>query len=206
MNDQLARIRYVTENFDLLQGLRGLPVGLLFLMFADGIAGWSGLFHPGRTALPDLTAIALCGGLYWWISVFYKRRFGRVERSQSRFGFNVLFFVAMFTAIYFDVNTTPPVSLLSLTFSVWFIWMYVVWNERIHYLVIGTVMVMLSLTPLLPTVGLEDTVWGGGGAAFLAAMGLGLIVGGLFDHRLLVQALSPAPEQNLNDLNLSTES
>ena len=200
------RIRYVTENFDLLQGLRGLPIGVLLLLFADGMIGWSGLFKPGHTTFLDLFIVAACFGLAGWIGVYYKNRFGRVERTGSRTAKNVVTFGAALAAIYFDVTASPPVSLLNLTFTVFFIWMYVEWKERVHYLVIGVILAVLSLLPLLPSVGLDDKLWGSGGGVFLATIGLGLIIGGLFDHRLLVQTLPPVVKENLEHLTLSTES
>ena len=58
MNDHLARIRSVTENYDLLQGLRSLPMGglsLLALLFEVTALG------PFR-AVPGAIAYVLLGG------------------------------------------------------------------------------------------------------------------------------------------------
>ena len=205
MTTDLQRIRYVTENFAFLQGLRSLPLGLLFLLFAAGMAGWN-LFVPAQVGFLEGVIILACFGASWWIGTLYKRRFGRVERKRSRAWDYVIVIAATVIAVEIDLYASLPVDLLSLTLSGFFIWMYVDWKERIHYLVIGTVLVGVCLAPLLPSAGFDGRLWGEGGAAFIAAMCLGLIIGGLLDHRLLVRTLPPAPEENLDQPNPSTDS
>ncbi len=207
MNDQLARIRYVTANFDMLQGLRSLPLGILFLLYTGGIAGWIPLFDPRNGSMLDAVVIALGFGLYWWIGEYYKRRFGQVERDGSRSWKCVLSVVTMLIAIYIDGTGLLPVSTLSLCMGAWFLWLYVDWKARIHYLVIGFAIAVMGLLPLISSAGMDPRrLQESGGALFYAALGLGVIIGGLLDHRLLAKTLPPAPQENSNELNLSTES
>lgn len=205
MTTDLRRIRYVTQNFDLLQGLRSLPWAIIFLLSAGGMAGWQ-FFVPAQWGYLEGVVLLACFGAYWWIGTLYARRFGRVERRRSRFWYHVVLIVIVLGAIALNAYVSPPVDLVSLTFSGAFIWMYIEWKERIHYLVIGLILTGITLMPLLPSIGFDGRLWGKGGAAFLAALGLGLIIGGLFDHRLLTQTLPQAPQETQDQRKLSTES
>ena len=207
MQDDLLRIHYITANYDYFQGLRSLPWGILSLLVAGGTAGWN-FFVPGKAGYLELVAILTCLGLYWTIGAYYKHRFGRVERATSRFWHNVLFFGAAALAIYLDVNADPPANLLTLTFAGWFLWMYIDWEERIHYLFIGSAFALLGLLPMLSFGALDPALWGSGGTAFYATLGLGMIIGGLFDHQLLAKTLPPVHDEphDYERTNLSMES
>lgn len=73
---QIQRIRFVAANYSRLQGLRGLPVGLL--LFA--VALWANWQH-GPAPRPVFIPLVLCAvgvALYWLIDRYYRRAFGKV--------------------------------------------------------------------------------------------------------------------------------
>lgn len=196
MKENLDRIRLVTANFHYLKGLLSLPLGLLILFSAGGIAGWWSLFIPGKWGYVEGGILTVLMGLYWGISQFYKHTFGRVGRTPSPSWKVIVLLLVVFAAILIDGTSNIPVNMLGLAFAGIYFVAYSEWKERVHYLVFSVVLAVVSLLPLLPTIARSDALWGVTSAAFALTLGAGIILVGLLDHRLLVRALPPAPDED----------
>src|SRR5512146_1312414 len=76
---RIRRIQFLAANYSRLQGLRGLPLGLL--LFA--VTVWAAL-QRGPAPRPILIPLALgtvTAILYWWIDRYYKQAFGKVIQA-----------------------------------------------------------------------------------------------------------------------------
>lgn len=207
----LERVRYVTANYDHLQGLRKAPVGLFFLLLAVVGAYTLLIWRPeggadvpaayGYAFLP--TVVMLFVGtvvLYYRISGYYERRYGSVKlflqvpmRRQVLIGVVVL-----------CVFLSSSLGLLLFGMTV----LIAYWPERRfqrHYVAMGALIVgyalfgmaglYLSLT-LLP--GLLDVMLAlgyFGRLITLSIVGLYYIVGGFLDHLLLVSTMKLLPKE-----------
>lgn len=193
---KLTQMRYVTENFELLQGLRMIPFGLWFLVMAVGDLAQISAFRQGRLDYP-LLLLVVVGGLYWWSGVYYAHTYGRVQQraksaGQKLFaGWPLLLFIA---GIAVDVLLELPVSFLAIALSFYFFVPFIKALPllRVHYAFIGLVMLCLSLMPLFVTGSLKLAFFAPSGAYFLLGMGLALVVAGILDHFWLRSMMQPA--------------
>lgn len=193
--DKLRQMRFVTENYELLQGLRMVPFGLWFLVMAVGDLAHIPALQQGRLDYPFLLLIVV-GGLYWWSGVYYVHTYGRVrQRAKSMgqkllAGWPLLLFVA---GIAIDVLLELPVSFLAIALSFYFFvpFMKALPLLRVHYAFIGLVMLGLSLMPLFVAGSLKLEFFAPSGAYFLLGMGLALIVAGVLDHLWLRSVMQP---------------
>jgi hypothetical protein len=187
----LQQIRYVTQNYNNLQGLRLLPIGLWLLI--------EGLF-TAECAIPTLL-IALV--LTWLIGVYYKRQFGQVHAMNSPSWKScliaVLVLAALAAATAADYYLGLPVNLLGLTmaFGLFWVWLQPAYRPRLHYLVVAILVAALSLLQLF---GISS---GHATQPSMLAGSIGilmvLLVGGLFDHLLLVRAFKALPEEESHE-------
>jgi len=192
---KLTQMRYVTENFELLQGLRMVPFGLWFLIMAVGDLAQIPALKQGRLDYPLLLLIVI-GGLYWWIGAYYARAYGQVnQRAKSAgqkllAGWPLLLFIA---GIAVDVLLELPVSFLAIALSFYFFVPFIKALPllRVHYAFIGLVMLCLSLMPLFVTGSLKLEFFAPSGAYFLLGMGLALIVASILDHFWLRSMMQP---------------
>jgi hypothetical protein len=189
----LERIRFLTRNFRLLQGLRiKVPMGLLLM--AAGTANF-GAFPLYATFLIATFAIFRSA----MAEAFYRRRFGEVERPDRRF-----------------VTVTRPWALIA---AVVFLYGNVAWliaaphNARPVYVFCGVVLIWLWLEtgrsrylyyyPLLGSLilaaGAPNATFGylfPAMATFRAASifaGAVIVVVGLLDHRQLAVGMPRLP-------------
>ena len=195
MKKNLERIRLVTENFHYLKGLLSLPLGFIILFSAGGQAGWWSLFIPGKWGYVEGATLLVLIGLYWWISRYYHRTFGRVEYTSSPSWKVVIWLFVVFAAVLVDGTSNVPVNMLGLAFAGIYFAIYTAWKERIYYLVFSVVLAIVSLLPLLPGIARTDALWGVTSAAFAFTLGAGILVIGVLDHLLLVRTLPPAPDE-----------
>ncbi|MGB3632652.1 MAG: hypothetical protein WA982_01285, partial [Rubrobacteraceae bacterium] len=110
--ENLKKVRYITKNYEQLQGLRQVPVGIFSLSVAlshSGLWSWYTMWEP----IPTLLVLALTIGLYTLIGVHYRKKFGRVQSAphsdwdRARGIILVLAFVGAFAV---DLSFEPPVS------------------------------------------------------------------------------------------------
>src|SRR5689334_209315 len=84
--DHLQRLRYVTERYEQLQGLRLAPLGIPFLLssaWRDGQLAWA----PGTSGVGAriwfTVLIAGAIGLSLIAKTYYRRRFGNVQSAAT---------------------------------------------------------------------------------------------------------------------------
>ena len=187
--ENLTRIRYITRNFDTLQGLKMVPFGLYFL--ATG-AGWLG--EQGDLSL-SLPAFALTILAYWLISRYYTRNFGRVYPERSNIVNNILLplvvILILWIAAAVDYWMRLPVSIFGLTLAItlfgW--WWLQDQRTRVHYAVMSGLIALISLAPL-SGIGEGWSIIQPPRTLFNLLVGVIFVIGGILDHLILVNSLT----------------
>lgn len=195
----LERIRYVTENYEQLQGLRSVPIGLL--AFASGMLVISSVrllsFGPLiNDVFYYLTFLAVIGAclLYFVIADYYERRFGWVQRFSIKR--KQIVAVVILIAVLLMVGSVnlifqPPILTIWLVWGVALVAIY--WRERCfrpHYIVIG---ILASIFSFLPLLGILRTGFNYEVGGLILFLGIFYVVGGIFDHLLLVRTMKSLP-------------
>jgi hypothetical protein len=190
--DHLQRLRYVTERYDQLQGLRLVPLGIPFLLSAawrDGEFAWV----PGTTGLGAhiwfVSLITAAVGLSTLAKTYYQRRFGKVQSVATvktplaAFAFTVMFVLAASTQAD---PTSISVPAIIVALGLGYVGL-VGGMARLHYLAMaGVVALFAMLGPFGVPVHTRDVVLD-------QLLGIGFIVTGLGDHLLLRDTLMPVP-------------
>lgn len=187
--DNLARVRYITRNFDALQGLKMVPFGLFFLTMG---AGWLG--EQGDLSL-SLPAFVLTLLVYWLIGRYYTRNFGRVNSERSNLVNNFILPLAviliLWVAAAVDYWMPLPVSIFGLTLAViLFVWWWLQEQRtRIHYAVMAGLIALISLAPLG---GIQEgwSIIQQPGTIFYLLVGAIFVIGGILDHLILVNGFT----------------
>ena len=200
------RVRYVAANYERLQGLFRVLVGVLVLLAWAVVISPLGDVLASPRAADFITAgsfllIVAGAAAFLLIKTWYQRRYGRVrtisQYSGRRYllryaaGIITLVVIVAIDAYIGGLGDGPLNYLFFLMVGVGAVvdW----WPERRfrwYYLVFG---VLLLLTGLLLMFGLlPDRATPG---LFLGFLVLYLIVGGLLDHLLLVRTLKSVPEE-----------
>lgn len=200
----LDRVRYVSANYDRLQGLRTVFVGLVIFLWMAGnsvVPGWlSGKDQDTADTLVGLLIIFGILGLfgtaliYYQISGYYERRYGSVSYWSSVLtpARHKVLGVAIVVAVFLG----GPVTALLLGVAM----LIAYWPERrfrMHHVLMAVLVIVVSLVFMV--------AWPLGFASkdaldYLAptALGLFFFVGGIFDHLLLVRTMKPVPEGGSN--------
>ena len=191
MNDP-ATTRYLAANYPHLQGLRLVPVGLVFLASALWRAASASPALFGQPArLWFVVAMVLALAADYPIASVYRRRYGHIRFRLRRHVASVLVGALLVVgALWWPGILEPPVSwpiaaigglLISIAIRSH--------GLRIHYAALGGLWLLLAIGPglPLPTQFLD--------VALDALIALTLIVGGVGDHFVLVRAMSP--DENL---------
>lgn len=199
----LKRIRYIAGHYNALRGLKLLPVGLGLI----AIAIWSfwlraAILPGGENAWEDIVAFLLMYSVVFALEQlterYYRRKFGQVvmppqEEASWRLMTILLFFIyIMGTGI--DSSFHPIISTFGLAAALFlcFYW-WQMGREQTHYLVLGLLVAVVSMLPLCSS-SLHAMLFLQGNAQYYHLVDLlaGVIffVGGIFDHILLMRALS----------------
>jgi hypothetical protein len=190
-----AKLRFITEHYARLQGLRLIPLGILFLC----LAAWRGGLLP---ALPtydsDVAARWFVGGLVGAVGAayatgaWYARRFGTVEPHRFRTGGPSLLANAAIVGSLMVLHDflRPPVSLPMLYVGVVCAYTGVVQGGvRKHYLLIAAACVVFAFIQRFHVD--HET----GRTLLNLLVGSGLVVAGIGDHLLLRRTLRPPSRQ-----------
>jgi hypothetical protein len=215
---ELARTRYVAEQYPNLQGLTSIPFGLFCLeLFLLGV-GW--LILPGTFFL---WSIGITITLIVVATIFYRFVYGRsrplqrVQRRSDLFAIGVAIVLAI--VLFLNFWQHPPVSLAEIVLAGSLFLYY--WPYRrfaLHYLVIAVVIACIGLLPLFGGP-LDHSIFMcmQGGCTFTLGFGSHLnllsqslaavlmrlllsfailgIVGGFCDHLLLRRTFTPAKRE-----------
>ena len=190
MND-LERANYFTMYYDALKGLRLVPLGLFMVLIAlRDRYDWAWLGSTGDMTY-TLPLLLLMIGLYFAASYYYSRRYGSVQprNRETQWAWGCGMMVLFFVAIFVDMRAGLPISTVSLWISA--LLLIAGWkSRRVHYLLAGTVMTILTLMPLMP--GIENPMQFMP-FSFLFGITLGLlwIMLGLVDHFILMREMRP---------------
>jgi MFS family permease len=191
MTYDLEQIRYVTQNYSNLQGLRLIPLGLWLLIV--------GLVTI-EFAIPLLLAAWV---LTWLIGVYYNRSFGKVRSltspSWKSYLVGLLALAALIAAAVADRYLKLPVNLLGLTMAtgLFLTWLQPAYRPRLHYLVVAVLVAAVSLLQLFGIPAANSTFY----PVLAGSVGILLVIliGGLFDHLLLVRAFKALPEEESHE-------
>jgi hypothetical protein len=194
--DHLQRLRYVTERYEHLQGLRLVPLGLPFLLSA----AWRGghlTSLPGTSGMGPrvwfAALVALAVALSLLVKVYYERRFGdvqstvRLEAPLAAFVFSALFILAA----SLQRETHPALSIPAVIVALGLGYLGIVGGLlRPHYVVMAiSVAAFAVLGPLGVPYHTRDVLWD-------QLIGVGFVVIGVGDHLLLRRTLVPVTHVN----------
>jgi hypothetical protein len=195
------RVRYVTRNFNGLQGLKLLPFGLFMILIATRDLGWTWLGTAGDCSY-TLPLFLLMGILYMGIGRYYSRRFGTVRQKdmESQWLLGIALVAVFFGMVVLEVAVKPPFSLIGLLISLLLVYSGIR-TRRWYYWLVGLVLALLNLLPLLAgttwkTFAISTEAAGTFGFWWNTSLGMAFCLLGLMDHYRLVSALKPLPGGN----------
>lgn len=194
----VKQARLITRHYHELQGLKQLPIGLLFLVLAANNAGWWPWFSIWQP-ISGLVAAGFCFVGIWLISRYYTQEIGRVTYRSDTRRRNLLFLfhggiIAMYAASTAETVWDWPVSASGLVFAAGFALVF--WftgRVLFHYLVVAGLIALVSVLPLTGLLAANQVYLFGQEAVLLMALiGLGFIGCGMLDHGWLTRALPPS--------------
>lgn len=198
----LNRVQYVTQNYNQLQGLKFVPLGIYFILLGLDNAGyfpWLEQTIIGRTW--TLWGLLLVGGLYWLISQYYSNRFGKVRRAwedqqrEEREG--RIFIVLFLAAVIGDLLLRLPVGLAIIVFGGYLMYLARVRTQRYrwYYIVAGLLFIGIGFLPLFFNLSSENVFVASD--VFFVAGGAAIVLTSILDHILLVRTFQlNSREQN----------
>ena len=186
--NSLPRVQFLARHYESLQGLKAVPFAAIALLF-----GLNLLIAGGPAPVPALGVLFLLMALlaapvaHFGLRGYYRRNFGY---AQTRFTVSEGLYTALFViGLTLDQQFRLPVSVFALSVGVYFIDQWRPTRElRPHYLGLGLLMLAYGLAAGLVPAPLRLAV---------ASISIGLVtlLGGLYDHFLLVRLTSaPRPE------------
>lgn len=195
----LAQIRYVTENYQQLQGLRWVPLGVALLLATPLYAGWE-FTQSGVLLALWVLPVAVGLGLWWLVGRYYTRTFGHVQpiaRPKRTWREETVVWALLLAAIVVPRGTGSDrlrlllITLVVLAFIVFYLRRTGNLRLRPHWIVLPTVLAAVNLALLTPLPFLRPDHWPFHTlfAIWVASIGVGMIVGGLLDHLLLLHTI-----------------
>ncbi len=189
--NDLERIRYITQSYEALKGLKMVPFGLFMILMAIRELGWTGLGKQGDCTY-TLPLFVLLLGLYIAADQYYTRTFGivRVLPRTSSLVSGLILLSIFFGAVAIEVAVKPPISLMGLTIGALLVYAGAR-SRRAYYMSAGAAMGIISLIPLLFPATVSGNMFATFGFWWNLVMGLAWTVLGLADHWKLVKAMQP---------------
>jgi hypothetical protein len=193
--DHLQRLRYVTERYEQLQGLRLLPMGIPFLLSAawrDGQLAWAPGTHGIGPRIWFVSLFAAAIGLSLMARSYYRRRFGNVQSAATiRTPLAAFVFTAVFVLAVSVQADSSSVSIPLVIVSLGLGYVGLVGGvARTHYLAIAALVALFAtLGPLDVPLHAREVLWD-------QLVGISFIVIGVGDHLLLRDTLVPVIRVN----------
>ena len=193
----LDHYRNAVRDYPALQGLRIIPIGLLFLIFPLQNLNLPVLGRQGNctVTLPLLLAAIVC---WFWIGRYYEKNFGRVEALVDRGRRSVTAPIVLFVFIaaviveivLFRNHLALPFSLIELLVAVAALYAGIKTRRWYHSLA-GVLLGMAAFLPLIPGAGVGDPIFGEFGIIFNVLYGLSIVFVGVLDHLRLLSYFQP---------------
>jgi hypothetical protein len=185
--------RFVTANYRFLQGLYMIPMGVALLAIGCLMLWGQESLQPYFSALvAGLLMLAFVAMLP--IRGYYHRHIGQAESLHGSGLRDALWGgligVCIVVLMVLERSLHLPVSLGMIAFGIFFLYTYLrSENRRKYYLVFSIVLIAAGLSPL--TGWIQVNAFFGSTRSFgLLMLGIIYILGGWFDHRLLVRLLN----------------
>jgi len=194
MDTDIARLRYVTSRYPQLQGLRLVPLSIVFLASAAWRARLLPLPWDNQPRVPELwffAALVMAVLVSFVLRLWYTKRIGSVGQYASGSAALPLLAtaVAAAAAVWLQIMLYWHLSLPAVTVAMALLAVGVAhFQYRRHYVAAAAVLLAFALLPL--------GGWGSEAlsAALDGAIGLSMLIAALGDHLLVVRTLRP-PQQ-----------
>jgi len=197
--DNIKQLRFFTQNYPHLQGLRTIPLGLLLLL----LSLWANLLHgAARDLTLPISVTLVCLAIYLLIDGYYNRVYGKVKRaiSHSEVFITANGAVLALAAFYIDTHNMINISLLGLVFAIAFVFTgFWYWRPASTLLytniILALTLVILCFLPLIT----NQEWWGILGfksllLAFTFIYGLYCIICGIIAHIYFIKSLPSIQE------------
>jgi hypothetical protein len=179
---------FAVRAYPSLQGLRLVPLGVVFLAKVPFDMAWPGHSYLKQTAWALMFLAAFAG--FFLAGAYYHRRFGRVEPQRKPL-WGCLGLVAVvssfFCLSYLDL-LQDRLSFSSLFMVGLCLACYITSKGRRRYYL--PLALMFTALTALPLTGMLSPKGANMGSLFQQALGVFLAVGGVLDHRLLCRMLA----------------
>lgn len=195
--EKMERIRALTANYFLWQGLRTAAIGPTLIV--SGLSVLQPAWYPfeAENGLPLLVAMALGWIGFLAAGRYYEKTFGSVRGlpGQHSMRDTIKWFIvypAMFLAAYLEAEFAPKLGISGIvwgaaTLTFW-------WSTgrgRLHYIPAS---ILIGLTSLLPLLGIVQPGSESVGMV-ITVVGVVYVVNGLLDHLELMRILPPVREE-----------
>jgi hypothetical protein len=194
----MEKMRFVAANYSTLQGLKGVPLGLMLIT----VILWANQLHGRATdlTLPILFGVVTIGATLW-IYRYYQTHYGKVEPTlkQKRLVYllSVIIGIVALGAFLGDIYLHLPLSLIGLVFAAQVVVEYVRMQSAApgRFLLPAMLACFLSIlaVSMLPLLGAGEW-WKLFGFrvqmyGVCVVVGAVLVVFGLFEHWYLIRQL-----------------
>jgi hypothetical protein len=191
---------FAVRAYPSLQGLRLVPLGVVFLAKVPFDMAWPGHSYLKQTVWALMFLAAFAG--FFLAGAYYHRRFGKVEPQRGPLWgcLGLVVFTGLYLAFnYLDV-LQDRLSFSSLFMVGLCLACYITSKgRRWYYLPLALMFTALTVLPLTGMVSPKE-MGANMGSLFNQALGLFLAVGGVLDHRLLCRVLAaPAVLEGQDD-------
>lgn len=195
----LEKMRFVAANYSTLQGLKGVPIGLMLIT----VVLWANQLHGRATdlSLPILFGVVTIAATLW-IYRYYLTHYGIVESTpkQKRLVYLLSVIIGMVAlgAFWGDIYLRLPVSLIGLVFAAQVVVEYLRMQSAAPgrfllpaMLACFLTILAISILPLLGAgawwklLGFRAQLYG-----VCVVVGAVLVIFGLFEHWYLVRQLA----------------
>jgi len=203
---ELERVRFVVSQYQSLQGLRMLPVGMLFIATYFPFTGWvPSIANRPESAWFGWVALAVAGLGFFTVPRYYRGKVGLVEQDRETetkavlATMAVIGFVtfALVTAHFLEHNTDLPIMHRAIMGVAVFlgVWGLRGWSrERLYYPGLAIGFLLANLIPYLESVApLDRATYFRLDCTIGTLIGIGLVLCGFLDHSLLLRHLPSAP-------------